>query len=221
MAQLLRNFLQNSIDLVFPPCCSGCGRVDTRWCHSCQAELADTPVMTDIIMLDDAWSAVASGAHEGRLQDAVQALKYENVIEVADILGQRLSECLQHMHWTFDMVIPVPLHQERLRARGYNQAEKIATALATQILVPCEPDALSRERETRSQVGLNREERLQNVEDAFFADADRVSGRTVLLVDDVRTTGATLISCAAALSLAGCSGVYAITVTAAHRTQST
>ncbi|MGB1288799.1 MAG: ComF family protein, partial [Aggregatilineales bacterium] len=100
-----------------------------------------------------------------------------------------------------------------LRSRGYNQAEKIADALANYSPIPCIPEALHRERHTRSQVGLNQQERLQNVESAFIADTAIVSGKIVLIVDDVRTTGATLIGCAIALKDAGAADIYALTVT--------
>ena len=107
------------------------------------------------------------------------------------------------------------MHTSRYRERGYNQAQEIATVLAAAIDCRCEPTAIERTRMTQSQVGLNREERLTNLDDAFAAQAQLVIGKSLLLVDDVQTTGTTLSMCAEAAMQAGAVRVYGITVTAA------
>jgi ComF family protein len=110
------------------------------------------------------------------------------------------------------VVVPVPASTARIRSRGYNQAALIAAACARSLGVPVDPLALIRLRETRSQVGLTRLERLENVVGAFAADPARVTGAAVLLVDDVYTTGATLRECLTALRAAGASEARAVTV---------
>ncbi|NWF70402.1 MAG: ComF family protein [Chloroflexi bacterium] len=160
----------------------------------------------------------ATGLHSDILREAVQGLKYGNVQVLAAALGARLARRLQMQNWTIDMLIPVPLHAARLRERGYNQAQMVCEAAARQLALPCVPEALRRERYTHSQVGLTRAERMRNVVDAFSADPDRVSQRTIVVVDDVCTTGSTLSACAQALLAAGARMVYGLTVTVARDT---
>jgi ComF family protein len=123
-----------------------------------------------------------------------------------------LAEICRREDWRPTLVIPVPLSPKRRRRRGYNQADLVAGALAAMLGLPVRPDALSRERETPSQVGLDPAARRRNVEGAFRALRAEVEGQVVLLVDDLFTTGATLASCARALRAAGSKEVYGLTV---------
>jgi ComF family protein len=108
-----------------------------------------------------------------------------------------------------DGVIPVPLHAERRRQRGYNQAELLARAFCQQVRLPLEPTWLERTRLTHSQVGLHRHARQANVANAFCATSV-VRNKRILLIDDVSTTGATLNACATAALMAGARAVYAM-----------
>ncbi len=123
----------------------------------------------------------------------------------------RLAQLYRSMNREVDWVVPIPLSALRLRERGYNQASLIARPLAWQIGKPFRPGALSRVVATRSQVGLNREQRRANVRQAFRAAPD-VAQKRVLLVDDVATTGATMDAAARALRQTGAVAVIAITV---------
>lgn len=111
-----------------------------------------------------------------------------------------------------DLLVPVPLAKNRLRERGYNQVSVLARPLSMALGIRFEAGALRRSRETRSQVGLTRAERHDNVHGAFNAEPRRVNGRKILLMDDVATTGSTLSSCAEALYSAGAQDVFAVTV---------
>ena len=113
-----------------------------------------------------------------------------------------------------DIVIPVPLHPRRERERGYNQAALLARAFCEHTGLPLVPEALWRVRNTKAQSGKTREERLVGMEGAFEA-ADSVRGKRVLLIDDVLTTGATLLACADALIGAGAWDVMALTASRA------
>ena len=113
------------------------------------------------------------------------------------------------------MIVPVPLHINRLRERGYNQARLIAGHVAQMRGLPLVPQAIYRQVETHSQVGLNAEEREANMQGAFGADPQTVSAQTILLIDDVYTTGATLAACAQAAREAGAAAVYGLTGTMA------
>lgn len=211
-----RGWLQPIVDLIFPPRCGGCGRVDTLWCTRCQSDLQVVPLRVHAGAVPEFDGIASTGLHSGKLQQAVQALKYHDTPALSEPLGHRLRTALETLDWTPDLVAPVPIHAERLRQRGYNQAGLLAESLARQSGLNYEPYALLRQRYTRSQVGLNRADRLVNVTDAFRADPEQVSGRGLLIVDDVYTTGATLSVCAQAALDAGATSVYGLTVTVAR-----
>ncbi len=212
----LRQWVDDALTLIFPPRCAGCGRVDTVWCARCQREIDLVPFVHKANRFDSLTAWAATGVHEAVLQNAVQALKYERALGVAEPLGQRLAHCAVDLAWAFDLIVPVPLHEERRRSRGYNQAELMAIVMGRILHVPCHPHALRRIRNTRSQVGLDQTQRLENVADAFVAQEEGLRDLRVLLVDDVFTTGATMDACARAARATGAKAVYALTVTTAR-----
>ena len=203
------------LDLLFPPSCIHCGRVDVGFCEMCIAELHAVPVSDYMTTTASGIIVASTAAHQGVMQSAVQAIKYHNQPQMAIPLGQRLAQAITQLNWTFDTIIPVPMHTSRYRERGYNQAQEIAIALAEVIQYECKPNAIERIRATQSQVGLNRQERLSNLNDAFIAHSEFVKDKTLLLVDDVQTTGTTISMCAEAALQAGARHVYGLTVTAA------
>lgn len=136
---------------------------------------------------------------------AIGRFKYGRSIELGRVLGPLLGELPGG-----DLVVPVPLHRRRLRAREFNQSLELARAAWPR--VPIDPLALKRLRDTPPQTGLNLRERRENVRGAFVAERSRVSGREILLVDDVLTTGATVESCARALRRAGAGSVFVLTL---------
>jgi competence protein ComFC len=208
----LKNFL---LDLVFPPVCLNCGRVDWRFCETCQKQLSEASILPHEIELSPLSGVLTTGKHAGILENAVQALKYHEALHLAPLLAQRMLIALKNQTWRFDMIIPTPLSSLRMKERGYNQAKEISQSLAEQLNIEHQAEALQKIRHTQSQVGLGRAERLENVKEAFSADSSLILGKTLLLVDDVRTTGSTLSECAQAALQAGAKAVYAITVTAA------
>lgn len=150
--------------------------------------------------------ARAVGAYDGALAAGVRLLKYRHQTGLAQALVAAAPS--PGVLWAVDVVAPVPLHPGRLRRRGYNQSAWLARAVARRAGLATE-DLLARTRATTTQVGLNREARARNVKGAFRAERpERVAGRTVLLVDDVITTGATAAACARALKAAGAERVH-------------
>lgn len=148
----------------------------------------------------------------GPIRHALHALKYRGNFALGDALAKHLSDYVVTLSWTVDLVVPVPLGKSRARERGYNQVGLVAMPLASLNHWRYAPRAVARTRDTRSQVGLSIAERKANVSGAFFADSAFVRGATILLMDDVSTTGATIFACASALMDAGAKSVYALTL---------
>jgi predicted amidophosphoribosyltransferase len=126
--RLLRAVYNPFLDLVFPPRCAGCGRVDWHWCARCQAELDGEPFPAYVPPLPPLVGMAASAAHDGLVQRVIWSLKYENARAAALPLGQRLARRLALLRWPVDVIAPVPMHSSRLKARGYNQADLIAAS---------------------------------------------------------------------------------------------
>jgi ComF family protein len=118
----------------------------------------------------------------------------------------------QSLSWEIDLVVPMPLGRKRFRERSYNQAEMISRPLSLAMNWKHSSSALTRSRETRTQIGLSASERRDNVHGAFTADARQVAGKNILIIDDVATTGSTLSAGADALLASGARHVYTLTV---------
>jgi ComF family protein len=218
-----RAFFTSLLDLVFPPRCISCRILGRRICDTCASRIpwidsgqcarCGLPLEAGRFhaCIDSPLRFIRSAAvFSGPMRKALHALKYYSDRPLAEDLVR-----LAHGHWTpptweFDCLVPVPLGPLRERARGYNQSRLLADALSRITGIPIAPNSLERVRETRTQVGLSLGARKENMANAFRASG--VGGRTVLLIDDVCTTGSTLLSCAAALLQAGCNEVGALTL---------
>lgn len=198
-------------DLVFPPRCGNCGRIDHRFCDACHAQLTALPLAATTISLDSLDGLCATGKQAGILAAAVKAFKYHDALALRDALAARLVAGMSQQDWPIEAIVPVPLHADRELERGYNQSNLLGQHLARAIDLPCQPDWLARIRGTGQQAQLAASERRHNVADAFAAHA-KVKGKAVLLIDDVVTTGSTLIECALALRARDANAVYGIAV---------
>lgn len=201
-------------NLVFPPRCGGCGRVDHQFCPVCTEKLTTLPIESHPHDVENVDIVNATATYEGVIADAIRVFKYEGAPQLAAPLAARLEALLVSHNWPVDAVVPVPLSDERLAERGYNQSELLGSLLGAACLLPCRPDLLRRLRHTEKQAQLSGEERTVNVKDAFAA-ADEVKGLSILLIDDVVTTGSTLKECALALRNQGAQAVCALAVSRA------
>jgi ComF family protein len=139
-------------------------------------------------------------------------MKYNRDVGLGEVLARQMIYSLDGIDWSVDLVMPVPIGPTRKYERGYNQAALLARPIALFFGWDYALHGLRKQRETRSQVGLTVEQRRVNVKDAFIAESRVVRTKRVLLVDDVTTSGATLISGAKALFEAGASAVYCLTL---------
>ncbi len=218
----------SGLDWLFPPECGGCGKPGTRWCSSCQQAIVQ---ITEPFCRKCGTPLAATGSctrcsnesppyrylrswlvFDFPIRQALHKLKYRRDVGLGDALAAQLAGYVASLGWPLDAIVPVPLGGKRLRERGYNQTALIARPLALALGLDYRPVALRRTRETSSQVGLSALERRENVRGAFWADAKLVRGKTILVLDDVATTGSTLSSCAEALFSAGAKDVFALTV---------
>jgi len=227
-AYLFYRWIWSGIDWLFPPYCGGCGRKGQRWCSNCQHDTHRLlpPICTICGVGIDAgnqcerckrrtphYTALRSwAAFDGPLRNALHRLKYQRDIALGDCLANELITYFVSLNWNVEMVVPVPLGVARLENRGYNQAALLARPLAVATLLHYEPNALIRSKETLSQVGLSASRRKENVSGAFEANQRLVSGQSVLVVDDVTTSGATLEACAEAMFRSGAKSVYCLTL---------
>lgn len=161
--------------------------------------------------------AHAVGAYEGVLKDAVRALKFDGVHELAGVLGGMMAQVILSASSAGTVpeegavVVPVPAHVMRQRPAVLDHAALLALAVGDRLECDVALEALVRVRSSRRQVGLHPAQRRANV-DGVFRATTVVVGRYVLLVDDVHTTGATVGACAAALRCAGARNVDVVTV---------
>lgn len=149
---------------------------------------------------------------DGEIRNAIHNLKYQKDLSLAEIFSRPLIRLVSELPWKIDIVIPVPLSENRLKERGYNQAALLALPISLAMGYRYKPKALRRVRDTESQVGLSLTQRRTNVSGAFIAEEKIVYRKNILLVDDVATSGATLNACADALFFAQANDVNAITL---------
>ena len=220
-----------ALDLIFPPLCAGCGGVDYLLCPACRGSIswvappfclrcgraldaAACPIACPLcsvrpLRMDGVRAAVEL---EGAMRRAIHAFKYGGRTELAPPLAELMVSAWNEDPFPVDCIMPVPLHPARLRERGYDQAALLARELAAPIKLPVLAQGLERTRVTETQTRLSAPDRRKNVAGAFAAGAPCVKGRSVLLVDDVCTTGSTLDACAGVLRTVGAANVYAYTL---------
>jgi len=209
------------LDLVLPSACAGCGRYGATLCRSCVGGLRAPSAAADrflapdpgVVVGDALELAVAAFAYEGTLRKALAGLKYGSASRVAGPLAEQAAPRLADLAEVAApaVLVPVPIHPQRLRERGYNQADLLAAGLSRSSGLPA-ANLLVRRRATTRQHRLDRAARLRNLRDAFAVRPDARAPPVVILVDDILTTSATLEACAGVLRDAGADRVLGFAV---------
>lgn len=229
------------IEFLFPRCCPVCGDIvlpkgDTICpgcvsllsfvrqpvCKKCGKEL-ESDVQEYCFDCTKHKRSFRSGFALLNYNDTASAsmakIKYKNKREYLDFYGSaivwRFGWQLERLH--ADALIPVPVHPSRMRTRGFNQAEVLAGKLGTGLKIPVITDCLTRSKKTAPQKQLDPTQRLHNLEQAFQADLKGMQLHTVILVDDIYTTGSTVEACTRALLSAGVAGVYVVVICIGRR----
>lgn len=221
----LQRALEAGLNFLFPPRCAGCGQLGSVWCPTCDQALVKVghsgcPFCGFPRITAHHCAACELGKVQVRsfaryqppFKQAILKLKYSPNPQLADLMAGWLLGEFVALGKCAELIVPVPLGDVRRRERGYNQVELIAKSMANTLNIPVQSQALVRVRETRSQVGLVPEERFENVHGAFSANIQYVQNKKILLLDDLLTSGATLIGCAGALIDSGASQVICLTV---------
>jgi len=218
------------MDILFPPLCPLCASAilerNDGLCRACGERFALRLIREPLCLICGAPFRNASGgghacgsciktppsfirarslyAYEGEVRKAVHELKYRWGAMLGPALGRVMAHAVTRMEFTADMVVPVPLHKNKIKKRGFNQSVILARHLARALSWKLDITNLVRSRPTLSQVGLASGQRRKNVAGAFdVKDAELFRYRSVLLVDDVFTTGATVGECSRVLKKAG------------------
>ncbi|MCL2034120.1 MAG: hypothetical protein FWG94_05240 [Oscillospiraceae bacterium] len=215
----LKDAAERVAAIFFPERCVLCGKVvayDDMWCGKCAFEKCgllkfgcDFPHSFE--------SALAGAEYNGATRDAVLRIKdtpeKRTLLFFANLMRDEILK-----NWggvSFDLIVPVPINPSKLLSRGFNQAEKLAASLSPLLDIPVVGEAIMRFDDAQIQHTLSQAERRENAEAAYGPkDASGLRGKTVLLVDDVLTTGATLNACGKKLLAAGAAKVYAASATA-------
>ena len=210
------------LDIALPAACAGCSAEGATLCPDCRRALdlrlvlpsgvpIGLPSALPAPLAQLEWCAPFSGT----VRAALHQLKYSGERRLARPLGTSLAARWLAAGAGGELLVPVPVHADRARRRGYDQAVLLATEASLRLRIPCLA-ALERTRRTAPQFDLGRRARRTNVAGAFAmrgpSQAARIEGRWIVLVDDVMTTGATLVACAEALYGAGAVAVSAVTV---------
>jgi ComF family protein len=233
----IRRWLQGATDVIWPPVCMHCG-IGTAdpdaLCTTCWTGLSliekpycerlGTPFAIDYggsLISPEAMAdppvfqrARAVCHYDAIAQSLVTRLKFSDRLETAKVMAAMMRSAGRDLLRDADLIVPVPLHGWRLLRRGYNQASVLAHLIAEQSKIPVEDGCLSRVKSTRPQVGLTKAERATNVSGAFRVPPEHKGdaiGRSILLIDDVLTTGSTLNAAARVLLRAGASQVDVLT----------
>lgn len=227
----LHSLVRPFYEFVFPPTCFACKGAlhegESKACSSCWKAIRMV-AETDELHKETSGHLISSGAicrlfstfyfdKEGPLQSLIHELKYNGMTNIGVELGRKVGMNVQEYMQaaTLDGLIPVPLHKTKLRERGYNQSEYICKGISDVTGLPIMSHLLRRTRYTQSQTKLDIEERRRNVSDAFeftpSADVE-LHGKTFVIVDDVITTGATIVECARVLKGLGANSVVACSV---------
>jgi ComF family protein len=194
------NFRQQFLNLFLKSNCPLCERTaDDILCRYCQRQLQDSQLTTPDRYWNEEFPLFAWGKYEGAVKRSIGKLKYDGHREIADLYGEWLAHSWQQAKSTVTIpkliVVPIPLHAEKIASRGFNQAELIARSFCQTTGYKLDL-SLQRTRSTVAQFGLSKSARQENVAGAFAIDprSKLPPGATVLLIDDIYTTGATVRS---------------------------
>lgn len=208
---MIKKIFSGIADFIVPPLCFSCGKhmIDNEIyiCRQCFQKMEKINPAYDIIKYRFDENSFISNAmslflfkEDNPIQILVHGLKYRQMRNIGKFFGRMIGfEISKNIRDNFDCIIPVPLHVSKKRERTYNQSESISMGISETLKIDVMNKCLKRVKYTQTQTRLNREQRRENVSGAFKINkhySDRIPGKNIILVDDVVTTGATILECA-------------------------
>jgi len=231
----IKHQLDYFLDLFFPVCCAGCDRPLVRgekWiCSFCRYSLPLTDFHKDpqnegvrLLGGQVPLETVLSYLYfedDSSVQQMVHHFKYLGLWELGKSFGREYGTLLKmydHKCLSADLIVPVPIQLAKLRRRGYNQSAIFGEGLAEAMNIPIEPHALIKDPKIKTQVGKGRVERFENLSNAILPNESKpvIEGKYILLVDDVLTSGATIVASANALLQGGATKIGVVTLARKH-----
>ncbi|HIK38880.1 MAG: ComF family protein [Geminocystis sp.] len=197
------------LDLFLKQNCPLCGTVaEDRLCYYCQQKLADCQLEGDFFWLEEGFFLFSWGKYDGHLRRCITLLKYNGRRELGELFGQWLGEkwivCNHQRRYKQLIVVPIPIHEQKLKTRGYNQAELVAQGFCKITGYTLQPHLLLRVKNTKAMFGLKPTERQENIRQAFQLAKDykrKINPNTpILIMDDIYTTGTTVREAKAVLA---------------------
>jgi len=183
-------------------------------CAKCGRSISSGPYCSDCWKSNSQIDSIRSVfVFEGIIRKSVHELKYYHLRSIAILLGDYMADYFKNNNLYCDYLVPVPLHKNRLKYRGYNHSELLARRISKSVNIPVLNDCLIRTRDNKPQARtISIGERVLNVDNIFQCRYELVQDKVITLVDDVCTSGATLESCAKSLKLAGAKQVFGFTL---------
>ena len=215
MLKLIHTIFQKILQTAFPNSCIGCGEKNKLLCPVCLKKTAESkkagvlqPPFTDEMII--------CGNYDNQvLRKAVRLLKYHGIYLMAEPLSELLDREIRPKLRLFEntFLIPIPLHESKRISRGYNQSELLAKSFSEKIELHLLADVLTKSKPTPSQISLTKKERTENIKNSFSViNPEKISGKTIILIDDIMTTGATISEAAKTLKNSGAKKVIGLVV---------
>ncbi|MCF7870480.1 MAG: ComF family protein [Candidatus Omnitrophica bacterium] len=216
---MLKRWIITAKNLFFPLTCLNCKAkiAGGCLCQSCQKQikfLAPPGCYSQIKINQNNLKIISSYSYRGAIKTLIHLFKYSHYDYLAAALAKLMIEQLDKIGFkplNYDFITSVPIHPYKIKVRGYNQSKLLAKQLANYFQLPLKDDIISSKYIRNSQTKLSLEKRKENVYGKFTAK-DNVKGANILLVDDVFTTGATILACGKALWEKGANKIYGITL---------
>ncbi|PIZ00393.1 hypothetical protein COY62_02795 [bacterium (Candidatus Howlettbacteria) CG_4_10_14_0_8_um_filter_40_9] len=223
-------FRESLLDTFFPKVCVGCGKIDTFLCPKCHSKIVriKSPLCLGCGRLSEKGrycprcklktklNGVVIAAHyeEGPLKEAIHTYKYEFVYDLKNVLATFLADALKREGFNEKYILTyVPLHPKKENWRGFNQSKLLAEEVSNITGLELMENILKRKKNNPRQIELKRRKRFENVKDIFSVNeeiVDKISGKKIILADDIITTGATLGECAKVLKENGARQVWGL-----------
>lgn len=213
MMQFINEYLKSFSHLFYPELCISCQmndrEIEDAFCFDCYSKL---PFTDQSNILENEFKEHFKGkvkiehgaalfyfVKKGTIQEIISQFKYLNKTQYGIILGEIFGKVIQQSKYFefIDAIVPIPLHPKKQKSRGFNQSEILAKGLSKQLLIPVISNNMIRGKNTSTQTKMSREERINNLRNAFYLKKPVLfEGKHILLLDDVLTTGSTLLECA-------------------------